>query len=138
MVQPCQENHCDNVVFLQETCLILTRWPLAKVTQIHPGKVGIIRVVTNKTHTLQLYVNTELLLLLLLSNLLSFVETIWSWTDIRSSHFILKWSSQSFILLLHCSCYEIRSLTVVENIVAWDRSTLYRIPSNPTVVSILF
>ena len=36
----------DNVVILQDENLIPTKWPLAKVLQVYPGKDGIVCVTT--------------------------------------------------------------------------------------------
>ena len=38
-----------DIVLLQEDNLIPTRWPLAKITSVYPGKDGIVRVVTVRT-----------------------------------------------------------------------------------------
>ena len=38
-----------DVVVLQESGLVPTRWPLGRVTEVHPGEDGRVRVVTLKT-----------------------------------------------------------------------------------------
>ena len=40
-----------NIVVLQDDNLIPTKWPLARVLQVHPGKDRIVRVATVKTST---------------------------------------------------------------------------------------
>ena len=39
------------MVLLQEESLVPTKWPLARVVQIHPGRDGLVRVATIKTKT---------------------------------------------------------------------------------------
>ena len=38
-----------NVVILKEDSVIPTKWPLAKVVQIHPGRDNIVRIATIRT-----------------------------------------------------------------------------------------
>ena len=40
-----------DVVVLQEDNLVTTKWPLAKVIQVHPGNDGLVRVATVKMST---------------------------------------------------------------------------------------
>ena len=51
-----------DVVVLREDNTVATKWPLARITQVHPGKDGIVRVVTLKTHN-GVYTRPVLLLL---------------------------------------------------------------------------
>ena len=45
----CSVNFGD-IVVVQEDNLIPTKWPLARVMHIHPGKDGLVHVVTVKTN----------------------------------------------------------------------------------------
>ena len=38
-----------DVVVLREDGIVPTKWPLAKVVQVHPGEDGLVRVATVKT-----------------------------------------------------------------------------------------
>ena len=38
-----------DVVVLREDGIVPTKWPLAKVIQVHPGEDGVVRVATVKT-----------------------------------------------------------------------------------------
>ena len=46
---PSRNIQVDDIVVLQEDNLVTTKWPLAKVIQVHPGKDGLVRVATVKT-----------------------------------------------------------------------------------------
>ncbi len=46
---PARNIQVDDVVILKEDNLVSTKWPLARVIQIHPGKDNRTRVVTLKT-----------------------------------------------------------------------------------------
>ena len=48
---PSRNIQPDDVVVLQEDNLVPTKWPLARVLRVHPGKDGLVRVVTVKTST---------------------------------------------------------------------------------------
>ena len=48
---PSRNIQVNDVVILHDDNLIPTRWPLARVLQVHPGKDGIVRVATVKTST---------------------------------------------------------------------------------------
>ena len=43
--------HIGDIVLLREDSLIPTKWPLGKITALHPGKDKVIRVVTVRTST---------------------------------------------------------------------------------------
>ena len=43
--------HEPSKTFLQEDNLVPSKWPLARVLQVHPGKDGLVRVATVKTST---------------------------------------------------------------------------------------
>ena len=47
--QPKRNIEVGNVVLLQEDNIVPTKWPLARVERTHPGKDGLVRVVTVKT-----------------------------------------------------------------------------------------
>ena len=49
--RPTRNVEVGDVVVLHEDNLIPTKWPLARVTEVHPGNDGLIRVVTIKTST---------------------------------------------------------------------------------------
>ena len=49
--RPSRNLSVGDIVILQGETLAPTRWPLAKVLQVHPGKDGIVRVVTIKMST---------------------------------------------------------------------------------------
>lgn len=46
---PTRNIQVGDIVVLQEDNMVPTKWPLAKVTQVHTGKDGLVRVVTIKT-----------------------------------------------------------------------------------------
>lgn len=46
---PTRNVTVGDVVLLQESGLVPTKWPLGRVTEIHPGKDNLVRVVTVKT-----------------------------------------------------------------------------------------
>ena len=48
---PSRNIRIGDIVILQEDNLVTTKWPLAKVIQVHPGKDGLVRVATVKTST---------------------------------------------------------------------------------------
>ena len=48
---PSRNASIGDIVILCEDGLVPAKWPLAKVTQVHKGKDGLVRVVTIKTHT---------------------------------------------------------------------------------------
>ena len=47
----CKNLTEGDLVILQEDNTIPTKWPLARVSKVHPGKDGVVRVVTLKTST---------------------------------------------------------------------------------------
>ena len=47
----CKNLVVGDLVILREDNMVATKWPLARVTQIHTGKDGVVRVVTLKTPT---------------------------------------------------------------------------------------
>jgi len=49
--QPSRNIQVDDVVVLQMENTFPTKWPLARVIEVHPGKDGLVRVVTVKTAT---------------------------------------------------------------------------------------
>ena len=49
--RPSRNASIGDIVILQEDSLVPGKWPLARVTQVHKGKDGLVRVVTIKTHT---------------------------------------------------------------------------------------
>ena len=46
---PSRNVAVDDIVILQESGLVPTKWPLARVVDTHPGQDGLVRVVTVKT-----------------------------------------------------------------------------------------
>ena len=46
---PSKNIQVNDIVILQEENLIPTKWPLARVLEVHPGKDGLVRVATVKT-----------------------------------------------------------------------------------------
>ena len=46
---PSRSFKIGDIVLLQEESLVPTKWPLARVTELHSGRDGIVRVVTVKT-----------------------------------------------------------------------------------------
>ena len=48
---PSRNASIGDIVILQEDSLVPGKWPLARVTQVHKGKDGLVRVVTIKTRT---------------------------------------------------------------------------------------
>ena len=40
-----------DLVLLQEESIVPTRWPLARIVKVHPGRDGFVRVATIKTKT---------------------------------------------------------------------------------------
>ena len=48
---PTRNIQVGDIVVLQEDNMVPTKWPLAKITQVHTGKDGLVRVVTIKTAT---------------------------------------------------------------------------------------
>ena len=48
---PSRNTCVGDIVVLQEDGLVPTKWPLTRVMSVHPGKDGLVRVVTVKTHT---------------------------------------------------------------------------------------
>ena len=48
---PSRNASIGDIVILQEDGLVPGKWPLGRVTQVHKGKDGLVRVVTIKTHT---------------------------------------------------------------------------------------
>ena len=48
---PSRNIQTNDIVVLQDDNLIPTKWPLARVLQVHPGKDGIVRVATVKMST---------------------------------------------------------------------------------------
>ncbi len=44
--RPSRNARVGDVVVLQEDTLVPTKWPLARVTHVHPGRDGLVRVVT--------------------------------------------------------------------------------------------
>ena len=48
---PSRNARIGDVVVLQEDGLLPSKWQLAKITEVHPGRDGVVRVVTVKTKT---------------------------------------------------------------------------------------
>ena len=48
---PSRNAKVGDIVLLREDGLVPTKWPLARVTQVHSGSNGFVRVVTLKTRT---------------------------------------------------------------------------------------
>ncbi len=48
---PTRNAHVGDIVILREDSLVPAKWPLARVTHVHPGRDGLVRVVTIKTPT---------------------------------------------------------------------------------------
>ena len=48
---PSRNLRVGDIVLLKEEGMVPTKWPLGKIVDIHPGKDGLIRVVTVKTST---------------------------------------------------------------------------------------
>ena len=48
---PSRNASVGDVVILQEDGLVPAKWPLAKIVEVHPGKDGLVRVVTVKTQS---------------------------------------------------------------------------------------
>ena len=47
--QPSRNAKVGDVVILQESGLVPTKWPLARITEVHTGRDGLVRVATVKT-----------------------------------------------------------------------------------------
>jgi cell shape-determining protein MreC len=47
---PSRNLQVGDVVCVHEDGLVPTKWPLARITAVHPGDDGLVRVVTLKTH----------------------------------------------------------------------------------------
>ena len=48
---PSRNSHVGDIVCLRSEPLVPTRWPLARVIEVHPGQDGKTRVVTIRTAT---------------------------------------------------------------------------------------
>lgn len=48
---PCNDIAVGSIVLVSDQRYPPSKWPLARVTQVHPGKDGLIRVVSLKTAT---------------------------------------------------------------------------------------
>ena len=46
---PTQNVQVDDIVCLRDEPTIPTKWPLARITEVHPGRNGYVRVVTVRT-----------------------------------------------------------------------------------------
>ena len=47
----CQSKNLEvgDIVLLKEDSIVSTQWPIARITEVHPGKDGLVRVATVKT-----------------------------------------------------------------------------------------
>ena len=48
---PSRNITVGDIVILKEDSLVPTKWPLAKIIEVHPGKDGLVRIATVKTAT---------------------------------------------------------------------------------------
>ena len=112
---PSQNIHVGDLVILSEESVISTKWPLARVIKVHPGKDSLVRVATVKTNTgvYTLPVTKSALLLPSesehkLTSHYPFLKTIQSWL-------VVCWTHSSLICVYFnvASCLSCTSLVFI-------------------------